>query len=1645
MRRFLLLLAAVSLCSAPLAAQLLAAEPLRGPDLEKGISPEKTYDFGGLDAINLFNGSLTLPIPLGPSYSVGPLSYRFTLIFTGNNWDLESNTWFTADPEHPGAWIEMSLDHYVPFAAARTAGEFSLDVGLGWQLTLGRESTGLTVGTSEPGHGYWDTLYDPDTTGAADQNPSVSYTNDGSFRRRRAGVPCNPVASSTDGPCYEIDFPDGSVHQYDKWGRLLEMRGPVPANSTGAHPYAVTIKREIDGVTNAPKLTVTDSYGRKHTFITQRMASVGSILVDPPPSPQSNLGGFNQPDHYDVVTEAKLAAFDLPGGATREEEVATYFFSYADGNTANSGLDATPISRRTSPQQDCAVPVQALVPLLERLTQPDQLSFAMTYDRGDGVNWSRAEPMNSLQTCGAEVQGYSSNLTSLTLPTKGRLAWTYRLWEFPRGYNGARCPGAVDAEGNQDTRRCGGLKMDSVGVATRTALEVDGTLLSKRTYSSAFYSVPDKPHSSHTQITTVEEHAKDAAGVWAPAVTTLSYFSVGTQLGAGQIGVIPEEYGLPFTRFADVDPVETRRVPFTDPNGPGSGPGRRFLTSKTVDKTGALKRYSYIAYEADQAIAGLTSNRRVRGESTYDVDTNKYVSTDRGGYDGLGHYRTTTSRSDIPSTPDKTTFVDYDGITGLGGTFATRYDPPSPLPVWVTSPYKSTTIWQGVEGSPAIHAEYCFGKPSNQSLDRHLLSRQRLRRSLAGTQSDTDVVIVYEYDTRGNVISEKYFGGDLRDGEPGGVGSGALCSLTSLGTLDYQVNYTHVDPPTTWSVTSAHTGMTFKNTDVTVDPNTGLVAQSRDSAGLVTDYTYDRMGRLTRISPTGRAAAVYTYPKPSDMTLTVKREGSGTEPLPHSVYTFDGLGRLITETESMPAGTVTGNVSSRTTTYDSLGRRASVSELGNASAKTEFQYDVFGRITKTTLPDNSVTEWTYQGNWKTTRKNTIWTGTNTEVLTGEEYDGHGRLVAVVEGSGPTSAANKIGANVRTEYTYGPGDQLLTVKMTGSGTSQFRSFDYDGRGFLRRESQPEAGTTTYRYDARGHVLTKRGESPSQFDLDYEYDSAERLLNIKGRDPWTEVPASLPLKEFMYGTANGSTDLRRGKLTLARRYNYDPSAEPYVITDTYQYNDAPGRRTHRTTTIAEQRSSETTVLKTITTSMSYTELDLPAITTYPMAVGAGIPGETAAATGQIDRSGMTRAYDRGRLTSIHGFTMPGQKITYSSNGMRRDFPHANGVIDTQKAGLMARPEEIGFATYDRCIAPRFETQPANDTSNPQDTVQLQAMVSGVRPLHYQWWSDNGPAGNGSITTGTGVTPISLPVSPDVTTSYQLVVENECGAVESEWVTITVNGPCTPPEIEKIEPVRQLDGSFILTPTFTAAEEGRTFEWTKGTSTAALGTDQTYHVTGLADTTTFHLTISDDCGFATKSVEIVILKQMPAAGLVATLNAAQTQVSLTWPSVTGAVSYVIERRSGSGWAPIEAQAPSNAFVDTAVQAGRTYAYRVQASNRTGYTDADLATTGTFTNAMTGQVVSAAVATSTLNALNSVRTAAGLATLTWQTLLPSTEPAATAGKLITQQQMLALRSRINDVRQILGAPPHIWTDPDLNGGKVKAVHWQELLLGAQ
>src|SRR5713226_996737 len=59
------------------------------PNIARGFDIGKPYQMNGIDNVNLFNGNLTVTIPIGQRYHVnGGLQYGLTLVYSGNSWDV---------------------------------------------------------------------------------------------------------------------------------------------------------------------------------------------------------------------------------------------------------------------------------------------------------------------------------------------------------------------------------------------------------------------------------------------------------------------------------------------------------------------------------------------------------------------------------------------------------------------------------------------------------------------------------------------------------------------------------------------------------------------------------------------------------------------------------------------------------------------------------------------------------------------------------------------------------------------------------------------------------------------------------------------------------------------------------------------------------------------------------------------------------------------------------------------------------------------------------------------------------------------------------------------------------------------------------------------------------------------------------------------------------------------------------------------------------------------------------------------------------------------------------------------------------------------------------------------------------------------
>lgn len=192
MRHALLFLACLLAVAMPVAADT-------HPNLQRGFAPEKAFQVGDVDHVNLFNGSLTLTLPIGGSYPVGGgLSYGLTLVYNSNPWDFIENCYwygcFTAALPHPRA-----------------------NAGFGWTLSFGRleapqlndSGRWLYVGPDAAEHPFFDTLHEGETA-----SPGVHYTRDGSYLRMK----------EVGGGICEVERPGGEIHRFGADGELTQIR-----------------------------------------------------------------------------------------------------------------------------------------------------------------------------------------------------------------------------------------------------------------------------------------------------------------------------------------------------------------------------------------------------------------------------------------------------------------------------------------------------------------------------------------------------------------------------------------------------------------------------------------------------------------------------------------------------------------------------------------------------------------------------------------------------------------------------------------------------------------------------------------------------------------------------------------------------------------------------------------------------------------------------------------------------------------------------------------------------------------------------------------------------------------------------------------------------------------------------------------------------------------------------------------------------------------------------------------------------------------------------------------------------------------------------------------------------------------------------
>ncbi len=325
-------------------------------------------------------------------------------------------------------------------------------------------------------------------------------------------------------------------------------------------------------------------------------------------------------------------------------------------------------------------------------------------------------------------------------------------------------------------------------------------------------------------------------------------------------------------------------------------------------------------------------------------------------------------------------------------------------------------------------------------------------------------------------------------------------------------------------------------------------------------YTDQYLWRPSSISDQANAITNITYPsQPVTFTQTVAESSllfNANLSVADVRSTIDGLGRPILN--QILQGPNATNYDTLETDYDVAGRvskttlpfSSAAGATSSGAPGTTLSYDALGRVTQVSDSGGGSTAYSYTKNdvLQTVYENPVGQSPRKKQF---EYDGFGRLTSVCEltaasGNGTCSQSSSQ-TGYWTKYSYDAAGRLLGVTQNAQapgGSQQTRSYVYDQIGRNTSETNPETGnrTSTYFYDsltsdaACGTVsspgnLVKRVDAAGNVAC-YLYDSIHRLTS-------TTYPAtnSVPTdnKYFVYDTAtvSGAT-MSNAKGHLAEAY-------------------------------------------------------------------------------------------------------------------------------------------------------------------------------------------------------------------------------------------------------------------------------------------------------------------------------------------------------------------------------------------------------------------------------------------------------------------------------------------------------------------------------
>jgi YD repeat-containing protein len=1344
------------------------------PNVERGLMPDKSYQVGDVDAVNLFNGAVNIALPIGQKYSAGGnLSYQFSLSNASNSWEVADKQELSYYNNEP---IAIHYQYTIP--------ERGQNAGFGWLFTFGAigyysRDGGLSYLSPDGGrHRFYDTLH---INSPSEASSGVRYTRDGTYLRL-----------IDLGTTFELDFPDGDKHIFEKVGTAPLIGGRLKTMSD-AFGNTVTINygtRSGDFAGSA-KWTVTDSTGREHY-----------VYFRPSPEYMDSESSVSEPNQ--VVDYFDLAAFN----GTRAEYHLEYLTDGTPG--APSVLLPRRCTYREPPEVELNQPVR--VPVLGAVQLPIG-RYEMQYDLATGAACSSMSV--------GDVGTASGNLTRLKLPTGAAIEYRYGVYTYPGST--AIVPDPVD--GPLYT-----IYYTFVpGVKGRIVRDRNGqTILSETEY------VPEQvSYFSQRRIV-----RRKSAGV--VLSEERNYFM--TRDSA--------DYGLPYTRdgmpangpFLSteiVTPGATRStyVIYDADDGLSGGMdrtdvNRRPRYQKTLYEDGKFADATYTDFDGyghyrssafSDNIEGSTVNRSSYTNftplitsqkwllTTFDVQRsteNSVTSSSRACFDPANGFltgrRTYAAFGDSPSRQagDLLTILHPDGHGNvdleqfLGGDTEQAPDGTAGTPAPVNSDcltssatdtfrighlysngMPSTTFAVNANGQPMSFFVFDVDVDLNTGLPRS--KRDASTPNSGGDSAGDGLKTDFTYDALGRLTLET----------PQGTNRGArrrfvyAADLSTIEVFEENASNTQLRKRTltldgmgriTRETRSMPNGLSaFREWQFDGLGRMTTVSSWGNGSAPVTRFQYDVFGRPTlQTNPDGTTVTL-TYSGVSSSTTTAKvHTAADTESSATTTYTYDGQGRIRTVTE--PNGIVTRY------TYDIGGHLSQVCAdvASNCAQNRGFTYDNRGFLIAEQTPElgvsgNGTASYRYDARGNMIRRTIGDVEGDFDVWM--RYDRAGRIENVYEAKTTGGVHRNLTnmqygtSNIAPDYRNGRLTKSTSYNWFSNDNFAWQiveAYAYEGRdGRLSKQS-------TNDFECNGTPATCNplgvGQVKRSFEISASYDELGATITTdQPKCLHTGCVGSIPDRTVTNTYDNG----------FLQSVTWTGAANPSTMT--YHLSGIPSSVAHGNQVTDYTVLDSTNRLYAIATlnAVDAASCTAPSFQSQPQSTT--VPSSNTSVTlsaSAVGDSGLQVTYQwYTGVTGDHNSPINGAtsgQLNVSPSGTTQYWIEAR----TSASGACpARTTASQTATVTVCTQPSITTHPQGANITRSQSATLQVIANGGATLTYRWFTVAGQ----TATEIQGANASTLQVTPQSTTSYRVVVSNGCGSdVTSNTVAVNVADPPTVP---------------------------------------------------------------------------------------------------------------------------------------------------------------------------------------------------------------------------------------------------------------------------